>query len=330
MGGREPDPRDTDDKGEKIIAPCGKCTDTLASWMAPESAVYVYPKNNGNMLLKINDSAETLADVKGNEVWKTTIGHLNRFRHIALTSSQAQAQQDALEGLVHELLSPAPPVSDEVIAREASNKRDRIRSIAELDIASTHAGSSTVAVNAYMHEQLVEVLRARMKGDEVALTADAVRAWLTSDRIDSIAIVVVQHEDGTYAAGAKAQTKTKADRASSSSQLSSINSIDSIVTRGEHPVKQSWSMNFSVEDIVNGATTTPSKDGIERLIKSMNGSALAKPFTHFTFNDGKVTGKALDDLTFTFSVKDLSPGGFKGLSWRDRSQGEGAGCGHAH
>jgi len=152
--------------------------------------------------------------------------------------------------------------------------------------------------------------------------------WLRSERVGTISLAVVQHEDGSFAAGAKAQSKTKADRASSSSQLSSINSLDSIVVRGEHPVTHAWSMNFSMEDIENGQTTTPSKDGVERLIKAMNGKATVKPFTHFLFNDGNLTANALASMTLDFSQKDLSPGGFKGIHARVNSTGHG--CGHAH
>ncbi|MBX9727142.1 MAG: hypothetical protein K2X09_07740, partial [Rickettsiales bacterium] len=270
MGGRDADVNDPEDKGEKIIAPCGKCTDTLASWMDPKSAVYIYPANNGNMPLKINDKAETLSDVKASEVWKTTIGHLNRYRHVALTPAQAAAQAQALDALAADLLAPQPHIPEAVIAREAENKREHRRSISELDVATVNGAVKPSAVNDYLHAQIVAILRTRMKSEGIPQNKDTVLGWLKSDRIGSISVVVVQHEDGSYAAGAKAQTKTKADRASSSSQLSTINSLDSIVTRGESPVMQAWSMNFSMEDIVSQRTTTPSKDGVERLIKAMN------------------------------------------------------------
>lgn len=329
MGGRDADPNDPEDKGERIIAPCGKCTDTLASWMDPDSYVYIYPKNNGNMPLKINDTAETLEDVKAGEVWKTTIGHLNRYRRIdTLSEEQKNNQRDALDALADALLAPPPEVPEAVIEREAQNKRQHIRSIAELDVATTNGVVDASAVNHYMHAQLVAILRARMKSEGIPADKNSVLGWLQSERVGTISLAVVQHEDGSFAAGAKAQSKTKADRASSSSQLSSINSLDSIVVRGEHPVTHAWSMNFSMEDIENGQTTTPSKDGVERLIKAMNGKATAKPFTHFLFNDGNLTAEALASMTLDFSQKDLSPGGFKGI--HARVNGTGHGCSHAH
>lgn len=329
MGGRDADPNDPEDKGERIIAPCGKCTDTLASWMDPQSFVYIYPKNNGNMPLKINDTAETLEEVKAGEVWKTTIGHLNRYRHVdTLNDIQKHNQRDALGALAEELLAPPPEVSEAVITREAQNKREHIRSIAELDVATNDGKVDAVAVNHYMHAQLVAILRARMKSEAIPADKNSVLGWLKSERVGTISLAVVQHEDGSFAAGAKAQSKSKADRASSSSQLSSINSLDSIIVRGEHPVSHAWSMNFSMEDIENGQTTTPSKDGVERLIKAMNGKAGAKPFTHFLFNDGNLTAESLAHMTMNFSQKDLSPGGFKGA--HARINGTGHSCGHAH
>lgn len=319
MGGRDPDPNDPEDKGEKMIAPCGKCTDTLASWMDPASAVYIYPANNGNMPLKINDKAETLGEVKSNEVWKTTIGHLNRYRHIALDGAQASAQQQALEALADDLLSVPAEVPEVVIVREAHNKRNHLRSISELDVETNDGVPATSAVNNYLHAQIVAILRTRMKSEGIPQTKDTVLGWLKSDRIGSISVVVAQHEDGSYAAGAKAQTQSKADRASSSTQLSAINSLDSIVTRGESPVTQAWSMNFSMDDITHSRATTPSKDGIERLIKAMNGKAVEKPFNHFAFNSGHLESEMLKKVAFSYSIKELSPGGFKGADWRTRT-----------
>ena len=327
MGGREADPNKPDDKGEKIIAPCGKCTDTLAQWMDPKSFVYIYPANTGSMPLKINETATSLDEVKGNEVWKTTIGHLNRNRHINLTNEQAQQQRDGFEMLVKELLQPPPPVPDDVIERAMHNKRGDIDSVPELDVATANGSLDPKAANAYLHNLVVKALRTRMKREFKEPTEDDVRQWLTSGKIDDISATIVQYDDGTYTHGLKAQTTY--DGAAASSQLSGVTNTEAVIKSGDNHATRVWSMNFSPEDIAKGMTTTPSKEGVERVLKRMNGSGIERPFMHFAFNDSSLSNPSL--IAFAFSNKDLYPGGFKGNSWKARAaaQDEHA-CGHAH
>lgn len=326
MGGREPDPANPDDKGERMIAPCGKCTDTLAQWMQPEDVIYIYPVNNGNMPLKVNDTAFSLDEVKGNEVWKTTIGHLNRLRHIDLNAEAAAQQRAGMEALVHQLLQAPQEVPDAVADQAWQNTKQRRQSIPELDIATRNGKPLPAAMNAYLHAQIVDTLRSRLDGAHIPHEAEAVRHWLEGQMVETISASVVQFEDGTYTPGLKAISQL--DSASTSSQLSALNSNAGVKKSGHQGIVHGWSMNFSVADILAGKTTTPSKDGIERQLKKMNGQADAKPFTHFIFNDGALAPDKAETLaqTYNWSAREIFPGGFKG----GKGRGTGCGCGHGH
>ena len=315
MGGRAPNPN-KGDKGEKMIAPCGKCTDTLGKWMDPESTVYVYPTNVRANDLRINDSADSLAEVRPGEVWKTTIGHLNRFRHVLLTTEQTRVQQEALGGLVEELMREPADVPESVITRAAENKRKRIDSVPELDVATDAEGTlAPAAANAHLHSLIVETLRTRMHRANIAPRPDAVRNWLMSDNIDNINATIVQYDDHTYTDGLKAQTAY--DGSSASSQLSGVTNTEAVKKGGDKHVIRTWSMSFCPKDIEVGRTTTPSKEGVERIVKRMNGTRIEKPFVHFPFNNASLEPALTPGMAF--SRKDLYPGGFKGGLWTERT-----------
>lgn len=87
MGGREPDKNNPMDKGLLISCPCGKCTDMLAK-VAPKDhdmEVFALPISYGaNSNIVIRNGESSMQEVLPGEAWKTTIGHLNADRDIAL------------------------------------------------------------------------------------------------------------------------------------------------------------------------------------------------------------------------------------------------------
>lgn len=310
-GGREADPKKVGDKGQNRISLCGGCTDTCGVHMPPECNVFIYPVNNGNMPLEVDTNSQTLGDVKGNKVWKTTIGHLNAFRTMELNPDDAQAQRDALDRLIVDLMNPPAAPSEKVLERMRYNKIHHIRSIEELDVATVDGKTDIAAINDHFYSMILDALRTRKNDANIPNDRKQIRKWLEKCNM-LIDASIMQYDDSTFTAGLEPSRKEKALH---NSALSAVGSVDGIIKDGDSVIRHYWSMNFSMSDIANGITTLPSKDAIERTVKR---SDMKLALHHIPFIGGGLEAHRVLELSrpYSPSLAQQYPGGFMGSGMR--------------
>lgn len=315
MVAREPDPEKAQDKGQSRAALCGGCTDTSGAEdaMHPDANVFIYPANNGRMPLVVNTGARSIDDraLKGNDVWKTTIGHLNAHRRIKLLPEHAALQRAGLEKLIDELLD-APSAIPEAVGEQAKrNIMQRRHSIAELDIAVSHGTCEPAALNHYMHGLIVETLRSRMRKAGIEPNRNAIKDWLTQSAME-VAVAVAQYQDGTFTAGIEPSRRESAQQ---NAALSIVGSVDGVIKGGDTPVTHLFTQSFRMRDIEEGFTTLPSKEELERASKRAAGNELL--LANIVFNGGNLDDEGVEAVSEPYSPSFVEqfPGGFRG-GWR--------------
>lgn len=260
MGGRSADPNNPESRPIRAICPCGKCTDMLAKEMQPGGKVFVYPQNNGNMPVRINSKATQFSQVKGMDVWETTIDHLNAQRIIELKEADASAQRSAWNSAVDYLMDPQPfPVSDAVLAQELANKKARRESVAELDIAQ----GDPLAIDTYLNHRLLEMLNDRAEAAQIDRSGRAtVEQWLRKE-INYARVVALKISDGTYRVGS--DVSASMDKAYSSAAMNALGNTISVL--GTRRVEQLIAREFNPGCIARGQMPTSPKEELERTVK---------------------------------------------------------------
>lgn len=336
MGGRFADASKPGDKGLPAVCPCGMCTDVLAKKMVPKGHVYVFPHTDGKAQLHVDALSEEFVDVKPGHIWKTTIENLNRDRFIKLDEEIAEWQKNSIDFIAKRIVGElrgekgyeVHTPSDQELKKSTQNLKAGRSSIARLDIA-THAGYIQLTkINEFMREQVVDILKDRVLRDEVPLNYPEVMHWLTT-KVRTVRVAAVQTDkDGSYHVGYDSQTGR--DKAYVTPEFTAIGTA--VPKLGTQGIKNLWYMEFNPQAIARGELVTPSKDGLERLMKRMSKetndiTVVAIPPNTLVTANAKQMSQLVKQCTF--SIKKLLPGGFSGSEQEKQAGLNSGGGGHS-
>lgn len=316
MGGRLPD--------TPISCPCGNCTDLLSKVMLPDSNLLVLPVNDGIKTLSINGNMRKLSEIRPGEAWKTTMKHLNSERHITLDEAQTQAMRTSM---AHSLADIRIWVS-----RHAEEDPNRAVGQTIYDPA-THTGKIDLKrlsnndlvdlgkLKHFMYEQIMVTLANRLESlsqDRRLGTLDE----LSDEQIAALAehvsvrCSVIQRDDGRLYAVAGATSPI--DKAIPDAEISAIGAAGKKL--GNQGIRQTWAMEFDMENAKGGLVGSCSKAAVERLLKRSSKITGQVDMGFFPFGSTAQThNKAAESLIIRIG-EDLMPGNYKGR-WANKGHG---------
>jgi cytidine deaminase len=247
MGGR-------DEGAPSIICPCGSCVDTLAREMhTPLAPVIVFPvkSHEDKKTANLSSAATTIGEVEQGNGWKTTIGHLNDFRHIVLDPHHAQLQMQAMDEILDK------------ICTEKTGALEQLHNPSKTPLHELATSRNCAKFSNYAQQRIVLALKNRVMNDPdfLDLSEPSERKEFLKNKIKSVQIAIAKLENGECFESIS--VKSDYDRASPGA--TSLAVLQNQMSNS--PVTDLFYMEFDPAMNSNGISLTPKKEDVERTLK---------------------------------------------------------------
>lgn len=314
------------ERGLHIMGPCGDCTDLLSKSMAEDGHVWVLPLTP-NKLVPIHEGAMNINEVPAGAAWKTTIGFLNRSRHVTLTPKDRVHTANGLANLIPDLryylsrsIVEDPNLAVHGVPSDAISPLSTDETplslpfdggiAAEFDKRPARMDIDLPKLNHFMREQILFTMADRIKevakklklGDPTKMD-DAALKTLVDEHIRWVRCSVIQRDDGKLFAAAKAKsTFTKA------SDTTETNAFGAGERRaGTQKLRKVFTMEFHPEMAEQGIMRTSAKSAVGSLIKQASERTRSVDFIYIPYNDGTLNKFQLAEAMYHFGPADLLP-----------------------